>query len=256
MKVSQRRESLYFFLFLAFLLEVVSRARLVSPLYFPPISTDVKTFFLLTIRGVLPVEILYTSARMICGLALAACIMIPLGITMGINRRAYNLLEPTVELLRPLPPPAIIPAAILFLGIGNSMKIFVIFFASSFPILLNTIDGVRSVHPMFVQTARSFGLSRYQIITKVVLPAATPAIMAGLRISLPISLIVAILAEMIGSVNGIGHFILRMQRTFNIPEMYAGIMMLGIVGYLLNRIFWRVDELLLAWHEGWKKAGK
>jgi NitT/TauT family transport system permease protein len=89
-----------------------------------------------------------------------------------------------------------------------------------------------------------------------VLPAATPQIMAGLRTSLPISLIVTILAEMVGSSNGIGHYILRMQRTFDIPEMYAGIFMLGIVGYFLNRGFLEIDRVFLAWHKGWKKAGQ
>jgi NitT/TauT family transport system permease protein len=136
------------------------------------------------------------------------------------------------------------------------MKIFVIFFACSFPMLINTMDGARAVHPMFLYTARSLGLNRYQLIGKVILPAATPQIMSGLRTSLPISLIVAILSEMIGGIDGIGHYILRMQRIFNIAEMYAGIMMLGIVGYFLNKIFLQVNKRLLAWHEGWKKSIK
>jgi NitT/TauT family transport system permease protein len=256
MRVSRHAESLLFLFLIALVLEAVSRVGLVSPLYFPPISKDVGTFFSLTISGVLPSEILKTFARMACGFGLAALIMIPLGILMGISNRVYNLLEPMIEFLRPLPPPAIIPAVMLFMGIGNFMKVFVIFFACSFPIVINSMDGARSVHPMFLDTARSFGLNRYQIIRKVVLPATTPQIMSGLRTSIPISLIVAILSEMIGSVNGIGHFILRMQRTFNIPEMYAGIMMLGIVGYLLNKVFLQVDKTLLAWHQGWKRAGR
>ena len=117
------------------------------------------------------------------------------------------------------------------------------------------MDGVRSIPPIFVDSGRTFGLNRYQLIWKVILPASTPQIMSGLRISLPISLIVAILSEMIGSVDGIGHYILRMQRIFNIPEMYAGIIMLGIVGFSLNKIFLQVDKTLLAWHQGWKKSG-
>jgi NitT/TauT family transport system permease protein len=108
---------------------------------------------------------------------------------------------------------------------------------------------------MFLNTARSFGLNRFQLILKVILPGAMPQIMSGLRTSLPISLIVAILSEMIGSVDGIGHYILRMQRIFNIPEMYAGIMMLGFVGYLLNKIFLQVDKTMLAWYKGWKISG-
>lgn len=254
MKISRNSESFIFFALMALLLEGVSRAELVSPLYFPPISRDVSTFFDLTVSGVLPLEVLKSFTRMGCGYTLAAIIMIPLGILIGVSGRAYNLFDPIIEFLRPLPPPAIIPAAMLFLGIGNIMKIFVIFFACSFPMVINTIDGARSVHPIFVNTGRSFGLNPFQLIRKVILPGAAPQIMSGLKTSLPISLIVAILSEMIGSVNGIGHFILRMQRTFNIPEMYAGIMMLGIVGYCLNKIFMVIDKTLLAWHVGWKKS--
>ena len=254
-RVIRKVESLLFFILAALVLEGISRLELVSPLYFPPISRDVTTFFNLTVSGLLPMEVLKTFTRMASGYTLAAFIMIPMGIFMGISKRAYNLFEPIIELLRPLPPPAIIPVAMLFLGIGNFMKIFVIFFACSFPMIINTIDGTRSVYPMFLDTARSFGLNRFQLILKVILPGAMPQIMSGLRTSLPISLIVAILSEMIGSIDGIGHFILRMQRTFNIPEMYAGIMMLGFVGYLLNKIFLQVDKTMLAWYKGWKISG-
>ena len=254
-KIFRKWEGILFFILLAYVLEGISRVEIVSSLYFPPISKDISTFLNLTVSGILPLETLKTFTRMACGYVLAALIMIPLGIFMGISNKVYNVFEPIVELLRPLPPPAIIPAVMLFLGIGNSMKVFVIFFACSFPIILNTIDGSRSVYPTFLHTARSFGLNRYQIIRRVILPAATPQIMSGLRTSLPISLIVAILSEMIGSIDGIGHYILRMQRTFNIPEMYAGIMMLGLVGYFLNKIFLWIDKTLIAWHKGWRISG-
>jgi NitT/TauT family transport system permease protein len=250
-----RLESVGFLLLLALVWEGVSRAALVSPLYFPPMSRILATFAGLTADGTLPLEVLRSFGRMFAGYFLAAALMIPLGVGMGVSRRLHHLFEPLVEFLRPLPPPAIIPAVMLFLGIGDSMKIFVIFFACSFPIVLNTLDGVRSVEPLLLATARSFGHSSASIVRKVVLPAAWPQIMSGLRISLPISLIVAVLSEMIGSVDGIGHFILKMQRTFNIPEMYAGIVMLGITGFGLNALFMRMDKRLLSWHEGWKRGG-
>lgn len=254
--IFRKSESFLFFFGLALLWELLSRAQLVSPLYFPPVSRIVVTFCELTLSGVLPREVLNSFGRMAGGYILAVITMVPLGIVMGIHRFWFNLFEPLVELLRPIPPPVIVPVAMLFLGIGNAMKIFVVFFACSFPILINTIDGVRTVQPVLIDTARSFGLSRYLLTRKVILPAATPQIMSGLRTSLPISLIVTILAEMLGSVNGIGYYILRMQRTFDIPEMYAGIVMLGIVGYCLNRAFLAVDHNILAWHAGWKRAGK
>lgn len=248
-------ETWLFFLMIGCLLELVARAQWVSPLYFPPISKDVSAFVRLTASGELPMELLKSFVRMGCGYALAAATMIPLGILMGISPRMFHLLDPAIEFLRPLPPPAIIPVAMLFLGIGDAMKIFVIFFACAFPMVLNTMDGARHIHPVFIATGRTFGLTRTRLIRRIVLPAALPQIMSGLRTSLPISLIVAILSEMIGSVDGIGHFILRMQRSFNIPEMYAGIMMLGMVGYCLNTGFMILEQTLLAWHKGWKSSG-
>ena len=248
-------ESPLFFALLALVWEIVARLELVSPRYFPPISKIFLTFISLCERGSLPFEVLNTFERMACGFFLAALSMVPLGILMGLHPFARNLFMPMMEFFRPLPPPAIIPAVMLFLGIGFASKTFVIFFACSFPILINTIDGVRSVHPIFIQTGRSFGLSGWKLVREVVLPASLPQIMSGLRISLPIALIVAILSEMVGSVDGIGHFILRMERTFNIPEMYAGTFMLGLIGYGLNKIFLRIDRTILAWHLGWK-AGR
>jgi NitT/TauT family transport system permease protein len=253
---ASRASSVIFFLALAGLLELIARAGLISPLYFPPPSRILASFFRLTVDGILPTEIYHSFIRMAAGYFLAVLLMVPLGVSMGVSRRVYNLCEPLLELLRPLPPPVIVPVAMLFLGIGNSMKIFVVFFACAFPIIINTIDGVRSVHPVLYDTGRTFGLQHHQLVGKVILPAATPQIMAGLRTSLPISLIVTILAEMVGSSNGIGHYILRMQRTFDIPEMYAGTFLLGIVGYLLNRGFLGIDRVFLAWYKGWKRAGR
>jgi len=254
--ILKKSEGFLFFLILAFFWEVISRAQLISPLYFPPVSKIAVILYHLTLSGALPGEVLKSFTRMGGGYVMAILVMVPLGILMGISRHWYHFFEPLVELLRPIPPPAIVPVAMLFLGIGNMMKVFVVFFACSFPILINTIDGVRSVHPVLIDTARSFGLGRYRLVQKIIVPAATPQIMSGLRTSLPISLIVTILAEMIGSVDGIGHYILKMQRSFDIPEMYAGIVMLGIVGYWLNKIFIKLDRSILAWHAGWRSAGK
>ncbi len=252
----RKGESLLFLLAVALVAEGVSRSAVVSPLYFPPVSKVLVTFFDLTASGVLPMEVLRSFVRMGAGFGLAALVGIPAGILMGTSRRWRGLLEPMVEFLRPIPPPAIAPVAMLFLGIGDSMKISVVFFACSFPILINTMAGVGSVHPVLIDTARTFGLNRRRIIRKVVAPAATPHIMTGLRTSLPISLIVTILSEMIGSVDGIGHYTLKMERMFNIPEMYAGVVMLGIVGYVLNTAFLWIDRRVLAWHIGCKCAGK
>ncbi len=252
----QKTKSLLFFVFLALLMEIASRLQLVSPLYFPPFSRILKSFGELTLAGVLPMELAHSLMRMACGYFLAVAVMIPLGIVIGTHRRCFLALDPLLELLRPLPPPAIIPIAILFLGIGDGMKIFVVFFACSFPILTNSIDGSRLVHPLFIQTGESLGLSRFELLWKITLPAASPQIVSGLRTSLPICLIVTILAEMIGGEDGIGYWTLKMQRTFSIPEMYAGVLVTGLLGYSLNRFLWILEARFLGWHQGWKKTGQ
>jgi ABC-type nitrate/sulfonate/bicarbonate transport system permease component len=152
-------------------------------------------------------------------------------------------------LIRPLPPPAIIPVMMLFLGIGEAMKIIVIAFACSFPILINTMDGVRSVEPTLVDTAKTFGRNRYEIILQVIFPASLHQIFTGLRVALPIALIVDIVSEMVGALNGIGRFILVMQRSFNIPEMYAGVFLVAIVGYGLNSLLRYLNTALIGWHK-------
>ena len=222
------------FVGLAVVWEAVSRLGLVSALYFPPVTTIAATFARLLLSGLLPGQVGLTLGRALAGLALAALCAVPLGLAMGVSRRFRGLLSPLVEILRPVPPPAIIPAAMLFLGIGDGMKVFVVFFACLFPILVGAADGARAVAPGFRLTAAAYGVSRLDALWGVILPAAGPSVAAGLRTAVPVGLIVAVLAEMIGATNGIGHYILRMQRTFAIPEMYAGVAALGLAGLGVN----------------------
>ncbi|WP_300163818.1 ABC transporter permease subunit [Solidesulfovibrio sp.] len=222
------------FLALAGTWEAASRLGVVSALYFPPVTVIAATFGKLAASGLLPAQVGLTLARALAGLALAALCAVPLGLCMGVSRRFRGLLSPLVEVLRPVPPPAIIPAAMLFLGIGDGMKVFVVFFACFFPILIGAADGARAVAPGFRLTAAAYGVSRPDALLRVILPAAGPSVAAGLRTAVPMGLIVAVLSEMIGATNGIGHYILRMQRTFAIPEMYAGVAALGLAGLCCN----------------------
>ena len=127
------------------------------------------------------------------------------------------------------------------------MKIFVIFLACLFPILLNTYGGVRGIDPVLVDTGRTFNVSRLRALWQIVFPAALPSILTGMRISLGIALIVSVVAEMISGNSGIGYFILDMQRVFRVPEMFAGIFTLGLLGYLINFAFLRVEGHFLRW---------
>ena len=252
---SGRLTGLVVFFSLIGLWELVSRLGLVSRLYFPPATDIILVWLRLTADGVLPLALIQTFSRMALGYFAAAALMIPAGILLGVSPRLRALMSPGVEFLRPLPPPAIIPAAMLFLGIGAAMKIFVIFFACAFPILINSMDGALGVPRLFADTGRTLGAGKTRLFRQVILPAALPGVMSGLRVALPISLIVAVLAEMVGSVDGIGHFIVQMQRVFSIPQMYAGVATLGLAGWFFNALFMKADRKLLAWHCGWKKGG-
>jgi ABC-type nitrate/sulfonate/bicarbonate transport system permease component len=234
----------------ALLWEAAGRQGWIHKLLFPPLSVVLAKLYDVTVSGELLRHLGVSLWRAALGYALAAAFAIALGIAMGYWRRVYAACEITIEFLRAVPPPAVIPVAMVFLGIGDALKVFIIFFSCAFPILINTIDGVRSVDPVLIRTARTFGLSRLQTVWKVVLPVAGPYIMTGLRIATAIALILTVISEMIGATSGIGYFILGSQRTMQITEMYAGIIVLALTGYAINRAFLLVDGRLMAWHKG------
>lgn len=239
-----------FLLLLVLLWEAAGRYGWIHKLFFPPASKILASFFQIVVSGEMLSHVGVSLWRAGLGYLLAALLAITLGVLMGHWRAVYESCEIVIELLRAIPPPAVIPVAIVFLGIGDLMKVFVILFSCAFPILINTIDGVRGVDPVLIRTARTFGLSQGELIRKVVLPAASPFIMTGLRIALAIALILVVISEMVGATSGIGYFILDAQRSFKIPQMYAGMLGLALLGYGLNRCFLFVDDRLMAWHKG------
>jgi len=239
------------FLFICVLMaawEFAARAEWVNPLLVPPPSRVLEIFWGLIAAGQIPWQIVVSMKRAAIGYFLAAAVFIPLGIFMGLSERIRRLTEVVVEVLRPVPPPALIPLAMLFFGLEDGMKIFVIFFSCAWPILLNALDGVRQIDPVLLHTARTFHVSRAKSILQIVLPAAMPQILTGLRVSLPITLILVVISEMVGSTDGIGYFILDSQRRFKVAQMYAGMLALAILGYLLNQLFDLAYRRLLPWH--------
>lgn len=247
---AEQLSGLGFLLVLLAMWELAARAELVNPLIIPPLSRVLAVFWDLFLSGEMPMQIAVSMKRAAVGYGLAGAVFIPLGIVMGLSRPIHRALEVIVEMLRPIPPPVVIPVALLFFGLEDEMKIFVIFFSCAWPILLNTIDGARSVDPVLLNTARTFRLPRLKTIRQIVLPAASPQIMTGLRVSLPITLILVVISEMVGSTDGIGYFILDSQRRFRVPQMYAGMVALAVLGYALNQLFNLLHRQLLAWHWG------
>jgi ABC-type nitrate/sulfonate/bicarbonate transport system permease component len=226
----------------------LSAMYLVESPTWPTVTRILEAWFENIADGTLIRHLLATFWRQMVGYGLAVVLGIGMGLAMGYFRPLYNLFEPLVEALRPIPGPAYLPVLVLFVGIGHEMKVVLILLASFFPILLNTYSGVRSIDRVQFDTARTLGLTTLQTFRELVLPAASPQILTGMRISLAISLILAVLGEMVVSNDGLGYFTLLAQRTFKVPDMYAGIFTLALFGYVLNRVFLAVEARLIAWH--------
>lgn len=222
--------------------------------FFPPPTVVLQTLVtdLLSVT-MLTNHIVPSLVRVLGGFFGAAAVGVVLGVVIGYWRWVREALDPIMQFLRSVPAPVMIPMAILTLGLGNTSKVAVIVFGACWPILLNTIDGTRHVGAQLKDTARVFDRGPFEILYQVVFPAALPQIFAGLRISLPIALVLMVISEMVASTNGLGYSILRAQRTFRIPEMYAGIVLLGILGFLLNAAFVTVERRVLRWHVGYRK---
>jgi ABC-type nitrate/sulfonate/bicarbonate transport system permease component len=238
------------FVFLLLLWELGARIAPSYRLYLPPITSVMAALAHLIITGAVGRHLLVTLERFLAGYLIAAALGVTLGIALGYFRPLHDLLGVVIELLRPMPSVAIIPVAILTLGIGDSMIVAVTVYASVWSILINTIDGVRHIESTLVDTGRTFGLSRSRILWQIILPGASPYIVTGLRIALSIALILVTTAEMIAGSKGLGFFILDEERSMNSGNMYAGILMVAALGYALNQVFLAAEARLMKWRHG------
>jgi ABC-type nitrate/sulfonate/bicarbonate transport system permease component len=218
--------------------------------YFPPLTDVVTTFKDTWLFDRFGSDVVPSLVRMGLGFVIAVIAGVSIGMALGRSRRARRATAPIVEFLRAIPPPALLPFAILVIGVGASMKVFIIAFVCVWPILLNTIDGAAGIDPTLEDTTRVYGIDKRDNLLRVVLPAAAPQIFAGLRTAVSLALILMVISEMVASTNGIGYFILQSQRTFAIPEMWSGILLLGILGYTLNGTFVMIERRVLRWHRG------
>jgi ABC-type nitrate/sulfonate/bicarbonate transport system permease component len=186
--------------------------------------------------------------RFAAGYAIGASVGVAVGVAMGSSRRVRQALEPLVELLRATPAIALVPALIVILGAGDRMRIAVIAFGVVFPVLVNSVDGVRAVSPELRETASLLRMGRAERMLRVDLPAALPSIFAGLRVAVSIGLVMVVVSEFVGGGDGLGHYILVARSQAEIPEMYAGILFLGVLGFVLNGVFVLVERRALSWH--------
>ena len=229
----------------------VSASCCVSSTNWPPV-TDILTSLATGLRnGELAQVFGSTLWRMAAGFAIGSAAGVLTGMAMATFPLANAALRPLVELLRPIPMPAIVPPLILLLGIDHAMKVFTVSFACFFPVLVNTVGGVRAVDPTALDVARTFQVGRLRTLATVVLPAALPFILAGMRTSLALALIVSVVAEMIAGSEGIGYYIMTMQYAMRPADMYAAIFLLAALGYSLNLGLLAIEHRLLHW---WRRG--
>lgn len=237
-------------------------ARVIESVYFPPMSQIFQALFenyltpsatnALFMPDAVGEQLIPSLGRLAIGYGVAVGIAVLLGVFIGLAPKVEDYLDPVLQFLRAIPPPAVIPIFLIFLGIGDSMKILMIVFAAIWPVLINTIDGVRQVPQQLIETAHVYGASGRRRAVEVIMPAAAPRIFAGMRIALSIAIVVMVLSEMVAATNGLGYSILFAQRTFRMTDMWAGIILLGAIGYLLNLALSLVENRVLAWHRNSK----
>jgi ABC-type nitrate/sulfonate/bicarbonate transport system permease component len=232
---------------LLLLLELATRSGWVNAVLVPPPSAVAQRVFAVVTAGTLLAPLGRTMFLLAVAYAIGCVLGIALGVLMGRFRPVHGLLEPLVEVLRPLPKPALLPPLMLFLGLGDTMKITAVALGVFFPVLINTIQGVRGVDPVLVDTARTFQHSRAALLWKVVLPSAMPLVLSGMRIALGIALVLVVVAEMMAGTGGIGYLIIDLQRSFRIVDMYAWVVILAVLGYALNELFVRIERRAIHW---------
>ena len=199
-------------------------------------------------------EVLPSLYRLGIGIIASIVVGVAAGTVIGLLPWLRELTEPVLEFFRAIPPPALIPIVMLLLGITDTMKIAVIVSGAVWPILLNTIEGVRATDSIMTETADSFRITRWERLWFLVLPAASPRIMTGVRQGLSVALILMVISEMFASSSGLGYRIVYFQRNFLIAESWSGIVLLGLVGVFLAVLFGLVERRVLRWYHGMREV--
>jgi NitT/TauT family transport system permease protein len=247
--------------------EACARAGFFSPIVLPaPSAVAVRWWAYLTpmepwdsasqswlawaLSGELPSDAMGSLYRVLVGFVVGAGLALPIGLLMGASNRIYALMNPLVQILRPIPPIAYIPLAIVWFGLGNPPSVFLISLGAFFPVLMNTIAGVRHVDGIYLRAARNLGASQWTLFLRVILPASTPYILAGVRIGIGTAFIVVIVSEMIAVNNGLGFRILEAREFMWSDKIIAGMLTIGLLGLALDTAVSHLNNHLLRWHRG------
>jgi len=227
--------------------EALPRLGLIDRMFLPTFSETIQAFVHLAASGRLLSDIGASLERALVGFLLSALFAIPMGFLMGWYRSFEKYTDLLMQTLRNTSTFALMPIFLLLFGLGESSKIAIIFYSASWHLLINTIAGVKGVDPVYIKAAKSMGVSDGDLFRKVIFPAAIPSIVSGARLGVKIAFMVVIAAEMIGAKSGLGFFIQNAQFNFLIPDMYAGVLTLAILGLLINYLLVWVEKKTTYW---------
>jgi ABC-type nitrate/sulfonate/bicarbonate transport system permease component len=222
--------------------------------YQPPLAKILEVLPPTWFGDALTTDMLPSLVRLAIGYAAALVLGVGVGVLVGSSQVLRALVEPVLEFLRAVPPPVLVPILILFAGIDNLMKILVIISGCLWPILLNTVAGVRSSDLVLADTCRSYRIGGWLRLRRFVVPAASPQIVTGARQALSVGLILMVVSELKAASSGLGYRITEFQRGFQIPEMWSGVLILGLIGVILSLLFRLVERRVLRWYHGVRAA--
>lgn len=216
--------------------------------FFPPLSEILVRFKEIWLFEHVGSDLWPSVRNLFLAVGISTAIAVPMGVLLGLWKSGYAVLAPFLSFVWALPKLALLPAFIAVVGIGASMQVTYVVAGTVWPILLGTIDGVRAVDPTLRDMMRVYRIDRWTMIRKVLLPGASPQIFAGLRTALSFGLVLVVVGEMLAPVHGVGTFVLRAQQAFSITDMWAGALLIGLLGYAINVVFSLVERRALSWH--------
>jgi sulfonate transport system permease protein len=227
--------------------QLLSYLGCIKPITLPPPSTVIRTFWELLRSGDLPRHIGISIARVLEGFGIAAFLGLGLGTAIGLSRTMDRLSDLIIQVLKPIPPIAWIPLAILWFGIGEESKVYIIFLGAFFPVIVSTIDGIRQTDRKLVEVVRILEVPRGKLIRQVVIPGAFPAIMTGLRVSLMVAWMCVVAAELIAAGSGIGYLIMDARQLSRSDVVLVGMITIGVIGKVMDSLIKRLEKRLITW---------
>ncbi|HTP65917.1 MAG TPA: ABC transporter permease [Geobacteraceae bacterium] len=219
----------------------------IKPLILPPPSQVAMTFWELLKSGAMARHVGISVLRVLEGFAIASVLGLGLGIAIGLSRTLDRMSDLIIQVVKPIPPIAWIPLAILWFGIGEESKVYIIFLGAFFPIIINTIDGIRQTDLRLVEVARILEVPRCRFIRQVVIPGAFPAIMTGLRVGLMVAWMCVVAAELIAASSGIGYLIMDARQLSQSDVVLVGMITIGVIGKAMDSMIRRLEQRLIGW---------